>query len=310
MPKARNSSELFHHWAHQSYPSDKVGNVGYIGPVVFSYAEPIGILLGDGRVLLSNQKFSITTSSHQARAQGATHHLPMIYAPVIPGHLSDLTGIHRQNRDWWMREFTQILVELKNHPRRKVSLGVKMLSVVQALNGYSEFFSLDWPAYRVEDLSEMLAAEAEAAAQWMRESEERRRLERLALIEEQRERLAEWRLGVTGRGLIETALRLCRGQIETTHGAAIPVEHAVKVWPLLKRLKDSGKTYKRNGHTIHLGHYAVDSFDGNTLKVGCHDIPWPEIELMAVEIGLDFDVDTSMQASNLGDEVEIPEELK
>jgi hypothetical protein len=41
----------------------------------------------------------------------------------------------------------------------------------------------------------------------------------------------------------------------------------------------AGETYQRNGHSIHLGHYTIDSIaaDG-TLRAGCHVIQRSEIE--------------------------------
>ena len=52
---------------------------------------------------------------------------------------------------------------------------------------------------------------------------------------------------------------------------------AARLFRFLKALKDAGRTYQRNGHSQHIGHFVVDSFDGETLKAGCHTITWEEI---------------------------------
>jgi hypothetical protein len=48
--------------------------------------------------------------------------------------------------------------------------------------------------------------------------------------------------------------------------------------------------YARNGHTIHLGHYAIDRIerrpDGVHVIAGCHDVPLTEVEHVAAELGL------------------------
>jgi hypothetical protein len=45
----------------------------------------------------------------------------------------------------------------------------------------------------------------------------------------------------------------------------------------LKALKDSGRTFVQNGHTEHIGHFTVTSFDGELLTAGCHRVTWQEI---------------------------------
>ena len=285
--KAKNSRELFHHWAHQVREDGRCGNVGYVGPVLFSYAEPIAVLLEGGRVLLSDRKFSVTTTSHQSAAARATSHLTRCYATVVPERLCDLDLAHTSNQQIWLRRAEQALAELSNHPRRKVSLAGKISGICQAMNAYSDFFKLGWSPATVEGLSVELAAEAEKAAAAAKEAEIARGRERERRIHEDHVLLLDWRAGADSFRRWEiTALRLRGDEIQTTQGAGIPVEHAVAAWPLLKRIKESGKAYIRNGHTIHLGYYAVDSFDGEVLKVWCHEIPWSEVELMAKELGL------------------------
>jgi len=52
-------------------------------------------------------------------------------------------------------------------------------------------------------------------------------------------------------------------------------------------LHDKGQTYQRNGHTIHLGHFALDSLDteGN-VTAGCHTVQWEEITRVAALAGV------------------------
>jgi hypothetical protein len=63
------------------------------------------------------------------------------------------------------------------------------------------------------------------------------------------------------------------------------VADALKLWPLLVRVKQSGKTLNSNG-SIKLGAYRFNSFDGATLIVGCHSIAWDQLELMADQLNL------------------------
>lgn len=108
-------------------------------------------------------------------------------------------------------------------------------------------------------------------------------------------RIVRWREGEQvsiSRGA-HALMRLRGDLIETSWGATFPVAHARQAWPLLKACNDAGRAYHRNGHTIHLGHFAIDSYDPATgiLRAGCHTVQWAEIELMACRLGLLADID-------------------
>ena len=73
--------------------------------------------------------------------------------------------------------------------------------------------------------------------------------------------------------------------VETSLGAKVPLDHVTRALAIVRRLKASGQTYQRNGHTIHLGVYALDSMDvdGNIIA-GCHHIAWSEVERLGATL--------------------------
>jgi hypothetical protein len=75
--------------------------------------------------------------------------------------------------------------------------------------------------------------------------------------------------------------------VQTSMHATVPVSGrtgAARLLRFLQALKVSGRTYQRNGHTEHIGQFAVDNFDGETLVAGCHRILWSEIESIAQQV--------------------------
>lgn len=55
---------------------------------------------------------------------------------------------------------------------------------------------------------------------------------------------------------------------------------------VLANLRAKGEEYHRNGHTLKIGHYALDSLDKDgTLTAGCHVIAWAEVERLAKSEG-------------------------
>jgi hypothetical protein len=106
-------------------------------------------------------------------------------------------------------------------------------------------------------------------------------------IKEQAEALENWRAGLDVRNFFEvTALRIKDDEIQTTRGARIPLDHAIKFWGLIKSWHEKGVSYVKDHHSIHLGNYTVNSFKDDTLIVGCHSIPYSEIESIASQLHL------------------------
>ena len=75
--------------------------------------------------------------------------------------------------------------------------------------------------------------------------------------------------------------------VETSMRAEFPLTHAVKAFRLIRRVAERGEAWESNGHSLHVGHFAIDriSEDGTT-HAGCHRIPWAEIERFARQIGI------------------------
>lgn len=77
-----------------------------------------------------------------------------------------------------------------------------------------------------------------------------------------------------------------RNTIETSRGAEFPVDAALRALPVIRRMKKQRKSWQRNGETLPLGSFQIDTIypDGN-VKAGCHLVTYTEIELLAKELG-------------------------
>lgn len=66
--------------------------------------------------------------------------------------------------------------------------------------------------------------------------------------------------------------------METSKGASFPLSHAKRGLMLVESVIARGESWKRNGHTCHLGHYQIDSIDAQgTVKAGCHVVTYEAI---------------------------------
>lgn len=86
-------------------------------------------------------------------------------------------------------------------------------------------------------------------------------------------------------------------ELVTSQGARVPLTHAVKAFRFIKLIRQRGEAWNRNGRTVRVGHYQVDSIqpDGG-FTAGCHHFNWPEIERVAILAGV-FDCPASDAAA-------------
>jgi len=101
---------------------------------------------------------------------------------------------------------------------------------------------------------------------------------------------------VNTAALLAPLASIADAEVETSHGARFPLSHALRAMRIIQRLRANREAdkaeglerhydaplYRHNGHTIHLGHYALDEVraDG-TIIAGCHIITPAEFDRFA-----------------------------
>lgn len=94
-------------------------------------------------------------------------------------------------------------------------------------------------------------------------------------------------------------LRVIGDEVQTSRGARFPVQHAKRGLALVRSVIARGEDWKTNGHTLHLGHYKVQSIEANgTVHAGCHVVPYSEIESIAEQLDAYTAVDTPEVSDN------------
>lgn len=91
------------------------------------------------------------------------------------------------------------------------------------------------------------------------------------------------------------------GTLETSHGAQVPLAHALRVFAFLKLCRARGEAWQRNGARLRVGHFQVDSVAVNgDFVAGCHRITWAEVARLSEALGVADTVapaDTTAHAS-------------
>ena len=287
--KYSSNSELTHVWANdpdfESSPYKSANSMSCEYGKLYSYSTCIGQIISHDTVIYNTASYSITTSKHQGFMRSATsHYQNRIYLDIPKMNLNSLK--------LGQGDFENLILShnetkagdllLKASRSRKYSdlYNREALSIFNNIEKYASLFNLK---YETPDLDHL----KESALKADKEAKERDKIRKAERIKEQAKALEDWRAGFDVRNYFEiTALRIKGDEIQTTRGARIPLDHAIKFWNLIKAWHEKGVAYVKDHHSIHLGNYVVNSFKNDVLTVGCHSIPYSEIENIAHQLKL------------------------
>jgi hypothetical protein len=284
--KYSSNSELSHIWANDPDSSvyKSANSMSCQHGKLYSYSTVIAQIIGD-TVIYNTASYSNTTSKHQGLARQATNHFEKrIYLSVPKMNLSSLelgqADFEQLVLNYNEQSVRTLLVKASRSKKYATLYSGQAFSIIKNLEKYALLRGLFYSCPDIDDLQE-LAIKADKEAKALE------KIRKAARIKEQEEALINWRKGEDVRNHFElTALRIKDDEIQTTKGARIPLDHAVKFWGLIKSWHEKGVSYVKDHHSIHLGNYSVNRFENDVLTVGCHSIPYSEIENIAHQLSL------------------------
>lgn len=281
-----SNAELSHIWANNDDVEvyKKANSMSCQFNRLYSYNTCIAEIVKDA-VVFNSYSYSNTTSKHQGLARQAIHGKKVISLDIPSYNLRTLVFTQNDFNELVItpnhRKIAELLVKSERARLNGDYYKGSAFNIEQNLREYAELVGLNYSPLDLEQFKE-------ASLKLDKANKEQAKIRKAEKIKEQAEDLARWRNGEDVRSYFEvTALRIKNDEIETTRGAKIPVEHAVRAYPLLKRLHQSDKTLDISNHSIKLGHYTVNRVEKNNLIVGCHSIPFSEIYLIANQLHLE-----------------------
>jgi hypothetical protein len=290
--KLKNTAEVFHFWANKVQERGECSSVSFVEGVLYSYATAIGEFVtnaaGEEAVILNHTPYSMTTSGHQADMRRAIPSgVKLLRRYGVPRGASRLSAVNiggMLDRDavrFTEQLAAQALAKAEKARTRRGQYEAEAAQYIQSLVDIAEFFGVKYDA--PANLDALKKAEQARMAQQAAEL----KVAQAKRAAEQAERLEQWRVGAyVGYGFEVTALRVQGDLVQTSRGAEIPVDHARRFWPVIKAWHESGERVSVSERHIRLGHYTVQGFADDVLTVGCHQIPYSEIERIAAQLGL------------------------
>ncbi len=316
-----DTGEIPHLWAHrtQDEARNRQGNLYFGGNTIYSYGPHFPIArhvvneAGERAVLFTTATYSVTTSAHCSAVRSAipsgisVFHVPNVCHGRYGG--SELTADDHAGN---FADYTDRIEEHVITSARARSSYSKEWNHERAARlwdeafAYCSFFGLpvpnipEVPALDSDALTAIRKREAKRAA----EKAEQTKRERSEALVRQQELINRWRAGQHSGCLydVPTMLRIDGDEVVTSRGARFPIAHAKRALAFVRKVRESRQAYVRNGHTIHLGPYALDRIEQDgAVKAGCHVVSWAEIELIASALD---SVPTSAPAINPNLEVQ------
>lgn len=188
------SEQIAHLWAHQTQDGARnaQGNFYFVRETIFSYGSHFPIathvkgVSGERAILITNQKYSVTTAKQVREVRSAIPPDVPVFEVYTPGNAasSEFDMAHVANRTHALVEISRLVREAKSAKGRKGSLCVQAHRAVMELEAYCAFFGLELPT--AEELPkiplELRAAHDEVTKQYQAlnaKREERHRKERV-----------------------------------------------------------------------------------------------------------------------------------
>jgi len=296
-----DTGEIPHLWAHrtQDEARNRQGNLYFIGDTIYSFGSHFPIArhmtndTGERAVLFTTATYSVTTSSHCSAVRSAipsgirVFHVPNVCHGRYSG--SDLTADDHVGNlaDYAKRIEKHVITSARARSSYSKTWNNQHAGHLrdQAF-AYCAFFGLPIPNIpEVPELdSDALTAIRKREAKRAAEKAEQTKREREEALVRQQELITKWRAGKYSGCLydVPAMLRINGDEVVTSRGARFPVSHAKRALAFVRKIRESQQAYVRNGHTIHLGPYALDRIEPDgTFRAGCHVVSWEEIEHIA-----------------------------
>lgn len=268
-----SNSALAHAWANQLQSEGRGSSMFFYGDTIYSYgyhyqiAKLVTAPNGQRVCFINSNGYSTSTAKHTRHVWNAIPDGVLLFSvPFSSGNqlnVGDLQGIVGE-----VMKQANALIEKQIKARSDFRYFIDASNKFNELVEICDLFDLTLPELpetwrEAKDKSDNIRA-----TQSEREEEKQRKK-----LEKARELVAKWLNYEYNQPIydIPVQLRISKDGklIQTTKGAEVPLSDGLELLAKLRK-GDNVRGYKLAG-------FSVVSNDGNTLKIGCHDIAWEVI---------------------------------
>lgn len=284
MKTVYQNRELAHIWAANSIPEGRnPGNTFFFNSDgIYSYGRHFMIAKrhNDRTVVMTLQRYSNTTADHISRVRQAVSHLNLVYC-------QDPEAGVIVNKRATLDKIDEALSGLEKKGIRQTTKDKICAQAHHLATQFNEYYSAVGGDCGPIELGEDFVEQYKKMQEQERAAKQKK-IEQAAL--ETKERLEVWKKdlkngNMMGFHTLPVALRIREESIETSHGAAIPLKYARRLWQAIERVRASGEPLQPFGELTKLGHYTLNTiYADGSIKVGCHNISYAELHRIAVQL--------------------------
>lgn len=302
---------IAHRWAQDTGASLKGFNMYSEGAVIYSYGPhfPIArfVTAKDGRrvVLFNADSYSVSTSKHKSYTWRAIPQgVPVFEIPKLSSsadYSDKATG--KEVIAAMVEEAGKLYAQGLRARTRAEWLYDQARKKLDDAGAFAAAFGHRWKRplnldVMGRELAAKAAKQAKAEAKARKEREARQAEEAKRQREIDAERFLAWRRGEPGSRVpyswqVDDAGRCYVRRspdgesLQTSQGADVPWSHAVKAFRFIRLCVERGEGWQRNGRTVRVGHYQIDSIDADgNMTAGCHRFLWDDMRALAEREGV------------------------
>lgn len=272
--------ELAHVWAHQTQAEGRSpSNMSFRGKNFYSYRTVIAEHLPDGSVAVSTRRYSPTTTKHQWKVRQAVSHM-VVHEVEYIAQVSEMLQVCNAR-------IVGLIARAATARTKRLGYLAQAKTCADNLNGYLAAIGsdarVDTPMADDQELADIAKHLKLERAKAVASDKAREEAEAVLVKEEVAVWLAGGELSWKVMQSSVTVLRVNNSTVETSQGASVPLESALKMYGTLSKCTTAHQ--RRRLHGIKIGAYAINSCSAETLTVGCHRIPMSEIKRIADSLG-------------------------
>ena len=279
----KNHSEVSHYWANKIQSQGKACNMFFEGDIIYSYGYhfPIAKHIKNNLILFTSKGYSVSTSKHLGITRSAIpSEIEVLTVPEVDIRNNTLTS-HIDNIEYFINEIKTNFGKSERARKYKEMYLRNGLANINNMKRYLELFKVKskLPSglkkavnlfINMDNTEIMEVIKAEQDIQKKAELQRKKEQEKKFL-----ELLPKWKNNEVYNlpYYKKQYLRLANNEIETSLHVKISIETFKKYYSMLK----SGKSLLNEK----IDYYRVTKQDSNLLTIGCHVIPFSEINYIA-----------------------------
>jgi len=298
-----NNQMVAHNWANQTNSHGKGSNFFFEHKSIYSYGHHFeaGRIVetekGNTIVLINGENFSTSTARHISYARQACNHMETFDFPLHNSRYSIMVRNDLTNDDFTRAfiRYGNIVIESSKKASRSRKYGdLHLNDAKKALEDWNKlkayFPKLTKGIKKLKLPSDIQIKKLNDKDKTERAKERKEKQSRIIREENSWLNYEKNYVSRIGRCLLRQRMikekvhpdyianRRFVDEVETSHGARVPMDQAKRFYGVIKRFKDNPKACNER---FKVGNFHLSNLTPNGANIGCHFIAWSEMERFA-----------------------------